>query len=374
MTQVWQIAAGGSSRQNYDYRSLFLKHDVMLLYPGRYGSYKDEVYQQLIDTRRWTSRKRIRMIRQFATEPREGDIVLLMSGYNIEALGLVADGDYSWEETFDDVFGWDLQHTQRVIWQDNLSEEVQNNGERLFAGGPRQIPMFGVVSEQRILGRIEYLFNGCRRRPLKDMPARPPKPLTLEELGSELFLKGLSNGAVGKVTSAIQRQQRLVNWYEEYGKESNRPEERKVVAHLVVPFLLALGWSEELLAVEWGEWGGRRRVKVDLAAFSGTPTTPGDCCLICEAKFLECSLQKNVLKQAKNYVEQLRLGNCKKILVTDGISFCLYQRLENSEWKEEPVGYLNVKLIRTNHIAPADTNAVDTIMALTPAGIDRELV
>ena len=38
-----------------------------------------------------------------------------------------------------------------------------------------------------------------------------------------------------------------------------------------------------------------------------------------------------------------------------------------------PVGYLNVKLIRTNHIATANTNAVDTIMALTPAGINREV-
>lgn len=260
------------------------------------------------------------------------------------------------------MFGWDLQHTRRVIWQDHLADKIrenQENGGELFAGG-RQISMFSRVWNPRILERIQYLFERCKPRPLKNMPARPPEPLTLEELGEELFLKGLSNEAVDKVTLAIQRQRRLAKWYEEHGEKSKRRKEHEVVAHMVLPFLLALGWSEQLLAVEWG--------RVDLAAFSGIPTTSENCCLVCEAKSWEHNLQ-DVLGQPKTYVTRLRLENCKKILVTDGIWFYVYQRLTNGEWNEVPVGYLNVKLIRTNHIAPADTNAVDTIMVLTPAGI-----
>jgi hypothetical protein len=189
--------------------------------------------------------------------------------------------------------------------------------------------------------------------------------LNLDQLGKELFSKGLGYEAVDKVISTIQRQRRLAIWYEEHGKKSKRPREHEVVAHMILPFLLALGWSEQLLAVEWH--------KIDLAAFWGTPTTKENCCLVCEAKPLEHGLQ-NAFVQATRYVEKLKLDSCKKALLTDGIRLYLYQRVAKDKWNEIPVGYLNIKLIRTNHIAPADTNAVDTIMALTPAGINRELV
>lgn len=363
MTQVWQIAAGGSG-QDYDYRGLFLEHDVMLLYPGRYGPYSDEVYRPLVN-RKLLSGQRLGMIRGIATRVRPGDIVLLRDAYRVASIGVVADSVYEHNATFDDVFGWDLQHTRRVIWQDHLDEElkqIQGKKEDELFANRKQIPMFTAVRDQKILDPIKHLFDKCRSRPLRGMPARPPEPLTLEELGEELFSKGLPNEAVDKVTLAIQRQRRLAKWYEEYGEECDRPKEHEVVAHMVLPFLLALGWSEQLLAVEWH--------KLDLAAFSGTPTTSENCCLVCEAKSLEHSLQ-NVLRQAITYVRQRRLENCKKILVTDGIWFYVYQRLTNGEWNKVPVGYLNVNLIRTNHIAPANTNAVDTIMALTPAGINR---
>ncbi|MCH8146759.1 MAG: hypothetical protein IH987_02035 [Planctomycetes bacterium] len=38
-----------------------------------------------------------------------------------------------------------------------------------------------------------------------------------------------------------------------------------------------------------------------------------------------------------------------------------------------PVGYVNLERIRENHIAPANTNAIDALMALTPAGVQRTL-
>ena len=49
----------------------------------------------------------------------------------------------------------------------------------------------------------------------------------------------------------------------------------------------ALGWSEQLLAVEWN--------KIDLAVFQATPRTPDKCALLCEAKSLGHGLQ-NVVK------------------------------------------------------------------------------
>jgi len=356
MTQVWQIAAGIRGR---NYADLFLKHDVMFMGPGACGDYKVNK-----DAYRTISNKS--QIKRFATDVKQGDIVLLRFCHRVVAIGKVSEEGYKWNEVFDDVFGWDLQHTHRIIWQDHLSEqirEIQKNKE-LF-GERKQQPTFTAVKDRPVLDRVEHLFEHCKTRPLKKMPEKLPDPLTLDKLGTELFSKGLSNEAVDKVIVAIQRQRRLIKWYEEQGEKSKRPTEHEVVAHMILPFLLALGWSEQLLAVEW--------CKIDLAAFHRTPTIPGNCCLICEAKGLGHGLQES-FPQATNYALRLKLDNCKRIVLTDGIRIYLYEKSTKSQWSETPISYLNIKLIRTNHLVPADTNAVDTIMALTPAGINRELV
>ena len=81
---------------------------------------------------------------------------------------------------------------------------------------------------------------------------------------------------------------------------------------------------------------------------------------------------QDVREQAFNYVENLKLDCCGKVLLTDGGRFYLYEReLGNKAWSDQAVGYLNVEKIRTNHIAPPSTSAIDTIVALTPAGAGR---
>ena len=360
MRQIWQIASGDGHRR---YTDLFLEHDVMFIGPGKHGAYNEQVYRELVD-RKLLSGQKLGMIRSIATKVKPGDIVLLRDAYRVASIGIVGESEYEHDDTFDDVFGWDLQHTKRVIWQRHLDKELANTQkEKPLFWRAKQIPTFTRVKDDTILEPIRQLFEKIADRPLKPMPAKLPDPLSLEELGEELFSKGLPNEAVDKVILAIQRQRRLAKWYDEYGKRSVRPTEQEVVAHMILPLLLALGWSEQLLAVEWH--------KIDLAAFLCTPTTAEHCCLVCEAKGLEHALQQKVFIQAISYADKLELNNCKKILLTDGIRFYLYQRQENDEWNEVPVGYLNVKLIRTNHVAPAGTNAVDTIMALTPTGINR---
>ncbi len=358
MTQVWQIAAGDSTR---NYTDIFIQHNVMFMGPGRFGRYDKDAYE-LLKEQGLVTKGFATQLRQFCTEVRGGDIIVLRLGSKAEAIGLVGKSGYFWTKTFDDVFGWDLQHAHRVMWQHHLANElscIQKEKDIFYYRGST----FNKVPK-RIQERIKHLFPQCKSRALKPLPLALPKKLNLDELGEELFSKGLPNEAVDKVVLAIQRQRRLAKWYEKHGEKSQRPKEHEVVAHMILPFLLALGWSEQLLAVEWK--------KIDLAAFSGTPTTAENCCLVCEAKGLGHGLQ-NTFTQATTYVEKRKLKNCKKIVLTDGTRLYLYQKLKNGSWDEVPVGYLNVKLIRTNHIAPANTNAVDTIMALTPAGINREV-
>ncbi len=358
---VWQIAAGETGR---DYTKLFLDYDVMFMGPGNPGAYDKQVYDDLV-VRGLLGKDFATQLRQFCTEVKGGDIVLLRLGSKAKAIGLIRpwrSREYLWTQIFDDVYGWDLQHTHRVIWQEHLTDEllrIQKSRNLFHFRGPA-FSRF----RKNLDSQLKDLLNQCKSRALKPLPS-VPEPLTLEELGTELFSKGLPNEDVDKFILAIQRQRRLAKWYRENRPQSKKPAEHEVVAHMILPFMLALGWSEQLLAVEWN--------RIDLVAFSCTPRKKENVCLLCEAKEYGHGLQ-NTFPQATKYVKKLKLDNCKRIFLTDGERLYLHQRKQDDSWDENPVGYLNVKLIRTNHIAPARTSAVDTIMALTPAGINRELV
>jgi len=359
--QVWQIASGEPSR---DYSDLFIEHDIMLIGPGRFdhwGHYPERELRGMAYAAGFT-KNRIDQVRRFCTEVSPGDVVLLRSGYSIVCLGIAADAKYEHHAMFDDVYGWDLQHTRRVIWQDDLGAGLRavQQAKPLF-GGRKQIPTFTRVHDAKVLGPVEHLFERCKSRPLRPLPTAPPLPLGVEEIGSQLFAKGLPNEWVDRTLVAIQRQRRLSDWYQRLDRETHRPQEHEVVAHMILPLLLALGWSEQLLAVEWH--------RIDLAAFAETPTTEQTCELVCEAKCLGHGLQDS-FDQAARYVRRLELSRCRKILLTDGQRLYLYQR-SSDEWSSRPAGYANIQAIRTDHIAPAGTNAIDTIVALTPTSVER---
>ena len=354
--RVWQIACGEAGRR---YDDLFLKYDVMFLGPGRFGPYARERYEDG-QAKEFFSAQKIGQVRSFATEVKPGHFALLRSGHKALAIGIVAEEGYRHNDTFDDVYGWDLHHTQRVLWQHQLSgelEAVQADAD-LFSDR-KQIPTFTRVNDARILQPLGHLLAKCSSRDLTDLPKPPPAPLSLAELGDALFAKGLSYAAMQQVQAALEKQRRLISWYGRPTLSPRRPTEHEVVAHVILPLMLALGWAEQLLALEWH--------KIDLAAFWDTPTDKERCKLVCEAKVMGHGLQ-DVLGQATKYVDKLGLAACDKILLADGGRFYLYRK-ERGRWCEEPSGYMNVMKIREAHLCPANTNAVDTLIALTPARV-----
>jgi hypothetical protein len=366
---VWQVGAGDAGR---DFSTLCIDHDVMILGPGKYGPYDQDKYAKVVNDGEYSQRK-IGLIGDFSRLVEPGHLVLLRRGGRAVALGVVADGGYRHDTAYDDVYGWDLEHCRSVIWQDHLQDELAALQTEIPLFGTPRMPMFTSVNSQDVLNRIAPLLERLRTRPLKPLPVPPPPPLTMEELGEALFSSGLSNSEVDQVQKAIERQRRLLRWYRQHGKASNRPDEQEVVSHMVLPLLLALGWSEQLLAVEWR--------KVDLAGFIATPTTSEYCVLACEAKGLTHGLHirealedaepaRDAFGQAVGSVKRLSLNRCRKILLSQGGRFYLYRRNADTDgWQTTPSGYLNVEKIRTEHLAPSGTNAVTTLMALTPAGV-----
>lgn len=358
MTKIWQIAGGETGRK---YTDLFLEHDIMFCGPSEFGPFNQAVYSEVISKGTYSPQK-IGQVRAFVTQVQPGDLVLLRSGHQLVSIGIVEGTGYAHNASFDDIYGWDLEHTHRVIWQDHFHDEITGlqKTKGLF-GDRKQIPTFTGVGDAVVLDPIRHLFAKCVSRPLKLLPPSASALMTLDEFGDALFAKGVSFDTVRQVKLALEKQRRLLDWYRSSGLATNRPSEHEIVAHVILPLMSALGWSEQLLAVEWH--------KIDLAVFWGTPTDKEHCELICEAKAMGHGLQ-DVLQQAIDYADKLELSSCKKILLADGGRFYLYKRSEHG-WGTDPVGYLNVEQLRLRHVVPKGTNAVDTLVALTPAHLGR---
>jgi hypothetical protein len=299
---VWQISAGPGSRS---YAEVFLKHGVALIGPGDAGP--------------WTpARDDIDFeggyVRRCASEVAVGDVVLLRTGVTtIAAVGLVA-GNYQYVNAFDDVNGWDLQHCRRVRW-------CQFPEEHAFAG-----PVFGAnpprcarVWSKEVLDFAERFLKSppthWQTAPLPELPAEEP-PLDV-----------VPDALAGLVAQAAD----LVPLVQDPQAFGELPSEGELIAHFVVPFLRALGWPPERIAVQWR--------RIDVALFKALPRTPGNCHMVIEAKRLGAGVE-GALEQARGYVEAL--GVACDVVVTDGIRYRMYAGSRGFE----PVAYANLARLK----------------------------
>ncbi|MBE3070304.1 MAG: hypothetical protein IMZ66_08715, partial [Planctomycetes bacterium] len=331
---VWQIAAGERGR---NYSSLCLKHDLALIGPGDPGPYpKSEIHY-----------KNKSQVKNFCREPKPGDLVLLRLYHDVVGVGLIPEGEdnqYRWCEDFDDVLGWDLQHTRRVLWDPEAIAILQDM-QPVF-GNHKQQPTFTAVRESRILERAPHLKGSVKPRALKELPT-VERALPDEALGIQLFAAGLANESIEDVIAVLRKIRRLASWYEQGACGVKRPNEHEIVAHAVVPLMLGLGWSEQLLAVEWN--------RVDVAFFDRPPTNEENCIAVLEAKRLGSPIE-DTYKQAENYVKSLNLSRCKVIITTDGMRIFVYHRQADG-WPDHPTGYANFAKMRIRHAIPENTSA-----------------
>jgi len=249
--------------------------------------------------------------------------------------------------------GWDLQHYRRVIWGGPRSAAILKGRRPLFSNYKQQAT-FTAVHEERITRLADELARKVPKRRLRKLPENDGI-LSLENFGVQLFRAGLSNESVERAIDAIEKARRLDSWYDDREISGRVPSEHEIIAHMTVPLMLALGWSEQLLAVEWGH--------VDLAFFEKTPTEERHCIMICEAKRPRKPLE-SALDQAKDYVRNKGLHRCRKILLASGTRLLTYKR-RGRDWTLD--GYANLKKLRTNHVIPRRASAVDTLMSLVPA-------
>lgn len=350
--KVWQIATGETGR---DYSSLFLEHDIMIIGPSL------ELGDASVNPEKYCeggSNSENRQVYNFVNKPESGDRVIMRLGKKVIAIGQIpkgAENQYSYQMQFKCVYGWELCHTRRVLW---TKKNIPDSVKKVFATR-KQIPSFTEVHEPlNIVKEVETFNEANFNRPLKQLPSVDYMDYSEDELGRELFKKGISNKNIEDIIKALNQADRLTSWYN--SKNSGRyPTENEVVSHIILPIFLGLGWSHQQIAVEWK--------RVDMALFKATPTTEKNCVMIVEAKGLGKPLG-DVIEQPLEYMKKLSLKNVKIIVTTDGANVFLYA-VENGDVYEDPVGFFNVNHLQKEYVLPSKTNLVDTLVMLQPSSL-----
>ncbi|MFQ5976753.1 MAG: hypothetical protein ACE5OZ_01325 [Candidatus Heimdallarchaeota archaeon] len=328
----WQVAAGDSNR---DYSELFLRYGIMLIGPGDPGPYFEnkDSYQKNRD------------IIAFSQEVQSGDIVILKKpmGTSWEAIaaGIVHE-EYKHLDVFDDVEGWNLQHCRFVKWTrpHNPPFEINSLKRGTFIG-------IRIDSAKK---KADELLQSGEKLSSEIIP-KPTVMMSDEDLVDILIDHGLRIKDAEDLTQTILRVKRLVNWYNEKGTEISEHETR---SFLILPLLLALGWAEQKLKIEWKN--------LDIAFFSQPYTKnsdPDDCIMILESKKFDEGFS-SATKQAEKYAKDY--PNCKRTIISDGCRYRLYKRRSN-DWNY--TAYLNILKPKRNH--PYDINirgAADVFLSL----------
>jgi hypothetical protein len=299
---VWQVSAGPASRS---YADVFFKHGVALIGPGDAGPWKPERDDNEFEGG---------FVRRFASEVAAEDVFLLRTGLTtIAAVGLLA-GDYLYMNAFDDVNGWDLQHARRVRWC-RLAEPYTFAGSAFGANPPR----CSRVWNQEVVDFTERFLNS---------PPTYWQTATLPELpDEEPPLDHVPDALQGIVDQVAD----LVPLFLDGQAFGESPSEDELIVHFVVPFLRALGWPPERIAVKWHY--------IDAAVFHALPRTSANCLLVIEAKRLGAGVE-GALEQAKRYVEAL--GIPRDVIVTDGVRYRMYA----SNRGFEPIAYANLARLK----------------------------
>jgi hypothetical protein len=296
--KYWQVAAGEGAR---NYSSVFLEFGIMLIGSGSPGPVPERLD--------WYKKNETQAI-AFAYQVQPGDVVVLKRPYHKEwqilAVGRVT-GDYEYLEQFDDVEGWDLQHSRKVEWV--LPKD------RLLVKG-LTFGTFRRIHRMSPMENIQQVFEEGEKQEARGIPA-PARKISDEDLVESLIGKGLRPADAETVIQTIWRVRRLARWYTRYGRDLS---EHEIRTFLIVPILLALGWSEQKIKIEWKN--------TDMSFFREVYTRGGKPSMILESKRIGEGLhyaERQLVKYTKMFPE------CIHLVASDGLRYQLYRK-HGSEW------------------------------------------
>jgi len=246
-------------------------------------------------------------------------------------------------DEFGDVDGWDLYHVRRVRW---LNAEYKEFPLRTFGA---QADRFSRVWVEAVQQWVEKLDVTTNEDPLPALP-RESRDISENDLADGLSRKGISSGLIARVLAGLARARQIARWY----RDEYSPLEHEAVAHQVVPLLRSLGWDFQTLALDWE--------RIDVAIFRTLPRTDSNLIGVVEAKTPHSSVFR-ALGQAAYYASLGERSNCKYLVVTDGLRYALYTKIQGV-FPEKPSAYFNLLRMREAYPIYGCGGAIDFIYGL----------
>jgi len=316
MKNYWQIAAGSAGR---DYSDIFLKFGMAFVGGETQITTMNEVNL--------------------------GDIVVLKRGIQeILAAGVVVERngiykgccDKEWLRDFD---GWDLPAYCYVEWKKTENQIITNGLTRATIQKLHQ-------------EKHKKIANDILKTGIPIQVSQEPeetKKVSDDEILKFLIKEGLRPSSADELTNTISKIRLLADYYyNNCNWEDIRENETR--AFLVIPLLLALGWSEQQLKIELPCSQGR----VDIACFKKSYNHKNtECVAIIETKDFSSGLDY-AHGQAKAYSKDF--PNCKAVIVTNGYCYKTYLRDKNNQFQTIPSAYIN--LLKPKNKYPLDPDNV----------------
>ena len=277
---------------------------------------------------------------------RSGDRILLRQGLNIVAVGEVEarDGTCSGvgnKPWLRDLDGWDMSAYCNVRW---------------FKPA-KPIPVHrmrgAICSAERLKPMAEEVLRACAQPEPRIEEPSPTTLVTDDEILGALVNHGLRPPVAG-VIAALDRLRSLASYY--YSSVQWKDvREHEIRTFLVVPLLLALGWDERQLKIEF-PISGRRRL--DLACFAAHYRLDGKCasgsqgCIpVIETKAFDKGLNA-APAQARAYA--VDVPSCRCFVVSNGYCYKMFGRNADGELSATPSAYVNL-------LQPQDRYPLDPI-------------
>jgi hypothetical protein len=236
-------------------------------------------------------------------------------------------GDKEWLLDFD---GWNLPIYCFVNWR----KVPENTPFPSLTRGT--ICRYTSVEGHRLCE--EYLEN-LEIEPIIDEPTET-EPVSDKQLLSMLIDEGLRPGSAEELTQALARIRLLAEYYihKYQGNDISWADvrEHETRTFLVMPLLLALGWTEQQIKIEQPA-GNRKRI--DIACFSKPyHQEERECLMIIETKGLSQGLDYAGV-QAKAYSKAYK--RCHLIVVTNGYVYKAFEKTDGV-FHDEVTAYLNL--------------------------------
>jgi hypothetical protein len=330
----------------------------MIMGPSYLGSAKNASYAS------GTGLAKGNQVNAFANSVKVGDRVIVRKGREVIGIGEIHEGaTYQFTEQFGCILGWDLCHTWNVSWISDMSlvQTIPNP----FSESQRQIATFNQVHNESTVKYVDAIPSEKFIKKEFKIASDISKQLSYDDVRLKLFERGVSSRQIESIVSALRQCRQLSAWYSANKHSGGRPTEHEVVSHMVLPLLLALGWSHQQIAVEWN--------RIDVALFLETPTEEDNCVGIIEAKGHGQSLG-NVLAQPQSYVESLKLMRARKVIITDGTNIFIHEiSNETGKFKDRPTGYLNMNFLTESYLLPQGISAIDTLIQMLPSQFLKSL-